>query len=354
MSTEGDILDAAGVGSGAISSDDLRRRMRSKLPDEDLRVLNRLDRLEDVYVACGRDRVLEDTFAQFMQFHLTEKRLRLKEAEVFFMTGPSGAGKTAAMDRVLRAHPALQPEHRSFGIVRPHISISLSGYVHPRILAEMILDEAGARLGRIGRGDIWYKLPGALLKRQVSVVHVDEFSHLMPKTGKVAELAELANAIKGASISRVHPVAFVLSGLPSITRLPIKDEQVERRNWIVEFPDIRMESERGLVVRILKVMAEAVGMRVGTMPETDMPERMAHAARYRYARVCQGVAAAIQQALYIDPDAGELTRDHFALAYATRSLARGRNDRNPFLVDDWSKLDEGSFLGETRDEEDEP
>ncbi|GAN50235.1 hypothetical protein ABID82_000637 [Methylobacterium sp. PvP062] len=223
MSADSDSLIAAGAGSGNLSSDDLRRRMRSKLPDRDLRGLTRLDKLEDVYVECSRDRILEDTFAQFMKYHLTEKRLRLKEAEVFFMIGPSGAGKSLAMDRVLRAHPSLQAERRSFGVVRPRISISLSGYVHPRILAEMILDEAGARVGKIGRGDIWYRLPEELLKREVSVVHIDEFSHLIRK-GKTPEIEELADAIKGASISRTHPVAFVLSGLPKITRLPIKDE----------------------------------------------------------------------------------------------------------------------------------
>lgn len=352
MSAGGDILDAAGAGSGLPSSDDLRRRMRSKLPDGERRVLTRLDDLEDVYVDCGRDRVLENTFAQFMQFHLTEKRLRLKEAEVFFMIGPSGAGKSQAIERVLRAHPSLQPERRSFGVVRPRISISLSGYVHPRILAQMILDEAGARLGKIGRGDIWYRLPKELLRRNVSVVHIDEFSHLIRKRTR-AEIEELADAIKGAWTSRIHPVIFVLSGLPNILSLPIKDEQVERRNWIVEFPDLQMESERLLVVKILNTMAKAVDMGVGTMAETDMPDRMAHVARYRFARICQIVTAAIQQALNIDPAVKELTRDHFALAYATRSLARGRNERNPFLVDEWRDLPPGSFLGDEKEEDED-
>jgi len=114
-----------------------------------------------------------------------------------------------------------------------------------------------------------------------------------------------------------------------------------------------MESERVLVVKILNTMAKAVEMKIGAMAKTDMPERIAHAARYRLARICQVVAAAIHQALHAKPDAKELTREHFALAYANRSLARGRNDRNPFLVDDWDALQPGSFLGDTKNKEDD-
>lgn len=342
----GGIADA-----GTPDAPDFLTEMRAKLPDRDRRIVGRLDLLEDVYVECGRDKVLRESFDRFMLSYLTDKPGRRKEAGIFFVTGPSGAGKTAAIERVLRAHPVLQPEPKSFGVVRPYVSVTLTGYVIPRILAETIMRAAGARIGRVGRGDAWYRLPDELRKRQVGLVHIDEFNHLMPREGLEERIRDLADALKGASISQTHPIAFVLSGLPQIARLPITDEQVERRNWIIDLPDLQLPAERKLVVRILKRMAGAVGMDVGGMPETDMPERMAHAARYRYARVCQGVAAAIRQALYIDPDASELTRHHFALAYADHSLARGRNELNPFLADDWGSLPPGSFLGQAEDDQ---
>lgn len=330
---------------------DFLNDMRAKLPERETRILQRLDVLEDVYVDCGRDKVLAEVFGRFMLAYLTKRPERRKEADIFFVTGPSGAGKSRAVERVLRAHPSLQPEQRSFGTVKRYVSVSLTGYVHPRMLAEMIMEAAGARVGKVGRGDAWYRLPEVLRTRHVGLVHIDEFNHLMPKEGHEEKIEDLANALKGASISPTHPVAFVLSGLPQITRLPVTDQQVERRNRIVEFPDINMDTERKLVVRILNTMAKAVGMDVGNMPDTDMPERLAHAGRNRYARVCQGVAAAIEYALYADPEAKELTRRHFAGAYADRSLTRGDSGLNLFLADDWEGLPAGLFLGQDKDVE---
>jgi hypothetical protein len=335
---------------GAVGGDFLNE-MRAKLPERDKRILQRLDVLEDVYVDCGRDKVLAEVFGRFMLAYLTNRQDRRKEADIFFVTGPSGAGKSRAVARALRAHPSLQPEQRSFGTVRRYVSVSLTGYVHPRMLAEMIMEAAGARVGKVGRADAWYRLPEVLRTRHVGLVHIDEFNHLMPKEGHEEQIEELANALKGASISPTHPIAFVLSGLPRIIRLPVTDEQVERRNRIVEFPDVELPAERKLVIRILRTMTEAVGIGIGNMPDTDMPERMTHAARSRYARICQGVAAAIEYALYADPDAKELTRGHFVGAYADRSLTRGDTTRNLFAADDWADLPPGSFLGRKEDEE---
>ncbi|CAO4164100.1 ATP-binding protein [Methylorubrum populi] len=350
MSAGNDVLGTAVIDPGMAADVDPFHSMRAGLPERSQRILRRLDVLENVYVECGRDRLLTEVFDRFMLSFLTRRNERRKEAEIFFLTGSSGAGKTAAMERVLRRHPALQPETRSFGVVERYVSVSLTGYVHPRILAEMIMDAAGARVAKVGRGEAWYRLAGTLQTRQVSLVHIDEFTHLMPSNGTAKDIDELANAIKGASISPTHLIAFVLSGLPRITNLLIADHQVERRNCIVEFSDLRLPDERRLVVRILKTMTEAIGMGIGNMADTDLPERVAHAGRRQYGRVCQYVSAAIRHALYVDPDASELKREHFALAYAERSLARGHNERNLFLADDWDNLPLGSYFRQEGEE----
>ncbi|KQP68377.1 ATP-binding protein [Methylobacterium sp. Leaf112] len=324
--------------------------MRAKMPARDLAIMERLDILETVYVECGRDKVLLETFGNFMRKYLTRKAQRRKHSNVFFVTGPSGAGKTEAVERLLREYPALQPERKSYGLVRRYVSISLQGYVIPRILAENIMVEAGHPIAKAGRGDAWNQLSGALMKRGVSLVHIDETQHIVKDKGREGENEELANAIKGAANSPTWPIAFVLSGLPRILKLPIDDEQFERRSRWVDFPDLNMDTQRMLVVRILQKMTKAVGMGIGNMGETDMPERLAHATRHRYARVCEGVVEAIHTALDNDLRTTVLTREHFSQAWTNQTRAPGVKLYNPFEVDDWASLPQGSYLGKPGDE----
>lgn len=328
------------------------RSLRERMPQKSRKVMDRLDLVGAVYVACGRDKVLGDVFEEFLEDYSTTREGRRKEANVLFLTGPSGAGKSEAIGRVLRGHEALQTHQASFGPISPYVSIKLSGYTLPRIAAHDIIVAAGHPMkSDAGRGDLWNEMPAALKRRLVFLVHIDETQHLIKGEGTKNEITALANAIKGVSISSSWPVAFVLSGLPRIAALAKIDEQFERRAYWADFPDVQMPTERKLVVRILQKLSEAGGLNIGSMPDTDMPERMAHAARFRYARICQGVVAAIHAALRADPNATELRRDHFALAYANRSRARGHNHMNPFLVDDWARLPEGSFLGQSEDDE---
>ncbi|SFM31116.1 ATP-binding protein [Methylobacterium pseudosasicola] len=324
--------------------------MRAKMPARDQEIMRRLDALEEVYVECGRDKVLSEAFATFMRKYLTRKLQRRKHANVFFLTGPSGAGKTEAVERLLRQHPALQPEQTSYGIRKRYVSISLKGYVLPRIIAENIMTAAGHPVGKTGRGDAWNHVTDALMRRGVSLVHIDETQHIVKDKGKEGENEELANAIKGISNSPTWPIAFVLSGLPRIIKLPFDDEQFERRYRWVDFPDLDMDKERMLVVRILRKLTAAVGMNIGNMSDTDTPERLAHSCRNRYARVCEGVVEAIHLALDADLGTTELTREHFAQAWTNQTRAAKVKLYNPFIVDDWSGLPAGSYLGVPGDE----
>ncbi|WP_437871004.1 ATP-binding protein [Methylorubrum extorquens] len=328
------------------------RVLRSRMPARSQAVIERLNRVNEVYVTCGRDAVLSEAFETFLEDAQSTRHGERKEADIFFLTGESGAGKTDAARRLLRGSELLAPIQTSYGTIRPYVSVKLTGYMLPRIAARKIIAASGHPIKvDTKQGDAWSEMSPALRRRRVVLVHIDEIQHLV--TNNSEENKKLADAIKGVSIASEWPVAFLLSGLPGIRVLAKKDEQFERRgNW-VHFPDLKMPDEESLVVRILTKMSKAAGLGLGKMSETDMPKRIAHASNYRYARVCQLVRAAIHQALRAKDEPQELLRGHFALAYALRSRARGHNHMNPFLVDDWTQLPRGSFLDVEGPEEDE-
>ncbi|MCP1548438.1 MULTISPECIES: ATP-binding protein [Methylorubrum] len=246
------------------------RTLRERMPARSQAILARLDQVNEVYVTCRRDTILAEAFETFMEDFLSTSGGRRREADIFFLTGESGAGKTAAVGRLLRQNPVLQPTLTSFGTVRPYVSVKLSGYTLPRIVAQQIISESGHRVKAGTRqGDAWNEMSPALRRRRVILVHIDEVQHLIRNDG--TDLARIADAIKGVSIASDWPVAFVLSGLPGIRALAKKDEQFERRARWVHFPDLTMPEEEGLVIRILKKLSEASGLGIGSMADTDMP-----------------------------------------------------------------------------------
>lgn len=333
----------ATVDHGAIDEDDYFRGVSAGMPEGSRRVIDGLEKVKSVYVRCGRDDALLTGFNRFLERYVATRRLPKQEAECFFLVGPSGAGKTAAIGRMLRGHEALRPVRKPYGLAPRYVSIKLKGYSHPRLVGLQIIREAGyGVVAKMGRGEVWDGMAGILQSQGVFLVHIDEAQHLLKRNASEAEREELANAIKGVAIDTTWPVAFVFSGLPEVLGLPVGDQQVERRGNFIGFADVAMPDERDLVLNILSEMGEPVGIASDHLKETDLPERLAFAARYRYARICQLVEGALQEALHWQKP--RLTPGHFAVAFERRSLVYGQEDKNPFLAEHWRHLRQGSFL----------
>jgi type II secretory pathway predicted ATPase ExeA len=330
------------------SDDDYLDFVASLLPDQDRGVKEALERVKGVYVPCGRDRVLAETFSRFVVHMLAKRNGKRDDGRAFFITGESGAGKTWAVEHMLANHPALVPQARSFGTIDPVISVNLSGPSTLKTLGKMILRKAGYPIRqKMEQGELWDMLPEQLHVRKVLIVHIDETQHMLRHTETDQERKNLAKAFKGVMNYKEWPVSFIMSGMPETTEMSRLDEQIERRARFGFLPDIQLPEERGLVERVVSRMCVAGQLDPSRVISSDLPERIAHAARYRYGRIAQVVLAAIQMAFQRGDSA--LERDHFALAFLDHSHARGFDEMNPFLVDDWRRLEPGSFLIRTRD-----
>lgn len=325
------------------SDEDFLSLVKSRLPATRQATVDRLARVKDVYVECGRDRLLADQFERFFTFMLATRDGRRDDGRAFFVTGESGTGKTRAIERMLRNFEPLAPSRTSFGVVNPVVSVSLRGPCTLKMLGGRILKAAGYPFRQdIEQGKLWDMLPEQLHHRKILLVHIDETQHMIKQTEKDVERKNLGNAFKSVMNYDKWPVSFIMSGMPQTVELSRLDEQIERRGAYIEFPPISIPDELPLVVRILKKLVAAAELSPPDISGSDLPERIAHAARYQYGRVAQVIVAAIGIAL--DRDASELTREHFALAYLDHSHARGRDETNPFLAARWRNVDPGYFL----------
>lgn len=325
------------------SGDEFLSSLVASLPDREREILNTLERVKDVYVECGRDRLLAQKLDAFVLNMLANRNGRRDDGRAYFITGASGAGKTSAVRHMLANSPVLQPQSTSYGLIKPVISVTLSGPCTLKILGRMILTEAGYPLRqKLDQGELWEMLPKILHNKKVLIIHVDETQHMLRQTETDFERKNVAKALKGVMNYEPWPISFIMTGMPETTELCRMDEQIERRASFVELPDVALPAERKLVERIISRLCSAGALGAQQVIESDLPERIAHAARYRYGRITQITIAAIQTALRMESSA--LTAEHFARVYQDHSHAHGYDEMNPFLVNNWRQLDPGSFL----------
>lgn len=330
----------------ADSDEAFLEQIKGRLPGSSQRELELLEAVKSVYVPCKRDKVLASLLDAFVISMLARKDGKRDDGRVFFITGESGAGKTRCIDQMLANCQALQPIATSYGLQRSVISTSLSGGAATlKMVGHQIVKAAGYSLKTTTeQSALWNRLPEILHQKRVLLVHIDETQHVLRRTETDHERKTLAKAIKGLTNYSAWPVSFILSGTPETDEIARLDEQFERRGTFMRLPDISMPGERVLVTRIMGAMAQKAELSIGGLTDSDVPDRVAHAARYRYGRVTQVVLAAIHVA--IRKSATVLSRDHFAEAYLAHSHARGIDEMNPFLADDWEQMAPGSFLME--------
>ncbi|TPK96979.1 MULTISPECIES: ATP-binding protein [unclassified Mesorhizobium] len=336
-------IEPASEWNDAASDDDFLDAVSERLTNEEKRVKAALELAKSVYVSCGRDQGAKELLSRFVAMMLAKKAGRRDDGRVLFVTGESGAGKTALVERILAGNATLAPIQRSYGLIQPVISHTLMGPSTLKFLGLNILKEAGYKITRkYEQGEVWDILPEQLHLRKILLIHIDETQHLLKLTESDRERDSIRKAIKGVMNYKPWPVSFVMSGMPGITALGKLDHQIERRSRHLHLPDVTLPEERILILNIVTAMCDAVGLGYRAITESDIPDRIAHVARYRYGRIAQVVLAGIEQAAL--RNATTLTRDHFAYAYIDHSQARGYDHMNPFLVDDWNRLEPGLFL----------
>ncbi|RFC62743.1 ATP-binding protein [Fulvimarina endophytica] len=335
--------DSADAADNLSDDDEFLDDFVSGLGEDAVRIVGSLERVKDVYVACGRDNLLKAKFDKFLHLVASRRDGRRDDGRCFFLTGESGAGKTALARHLLAQYPNLQPRVQPWGKTCPVVSVTLKGPVIMKTLGHNILRGTGYPLVQdLEENKVWDMLPEQLHLRKVMLVHIDEPQHLLTETPTGKERKKVAKAFKGVMNDPTWPVSFLLTGMPNTTELARLDEQIERRGFQFPLVDVALPEERRLVVRILTEMASAVDIDVAGIVASDIPERVAHAAAYRYARIAQVVLAGIHEALV--GEAAELTREHFATAFIEHSHARGNDDMNPFLAHDWVRLPPGAFI----------
>jgi len=259
---------------------------------------------------------------------------RTAETRGILFVDAAGAGKTTSVSRALEKHPALQG----------------SGDQAPAFLAAAVPTEPTLKA-------MGFKLLEAagydkvVRTRRTMFQLFDQLREIMDRNGQVVLWIDEAHDLMARDPDQIlravkslmqgdGSVIVILSGTERLGELIRSDQQVQRRFTIVAPEPLSIVTDAERILDILDHYCECAGL--GRLEDETIVPRLLVAARERFGRAVEMMQDAVEQAMLTEADTLDLW--HFALAWGMKE----GTDRttNPFVVDDWERIDPDAPLEE--------
>lgn len=269
------------------------------------------------------------------------------EGRALVVVGETGAGKTTALTRLFKRHPAF-PGYGKVSSGCPLVTVRTPSPCNLAQLGSATLAELGYPVEREVKAPIaWAMVRQRLRALNVLVLHFDEMQHVV-ETANVNEIIKIRNTVKSLMQTTDAPVSLIISGLPVLTGFledsptpgQDKDGQVRRRSHFVAFERLALPKDGKMVATMVEGLAKVARLSVPPDAVTTLAPRLVHAARYALGTAIELTHDAIRRALVRGDDA--VGTDHFADAYARRT--GNQAPANPFLAPDWTAVDTSRVL----------
>ena len=328
--------------------DDVTAPLRAAQSDQGAKRLATLELVCSRYIARDQDEKLLNNVDFLINGLLMRADPKLsnfannrREARALVVVGESGAGKSAACRRIFGRHEAF-PGYGVVGSNCPLASISVPSPCTLKQLGRKILQTLGYPLkSNPDRHIVWEMVRDRLQLLRVSLLHLDEFQNIS-ETANVDETTIILDTLKDLMINAQHPVALILSGLPSLTPFIERDMQVRRRARFVSFQPLTA-FDIPMIVDALVDFTKVAELKL-ELPDTNkfVPQIM-HAGLHQLGTVVEIMREAIEQALLMED--ASLTAVHFADVYAERTGSAA--PANPFLEAQYDVIDCSRVLMES-------
>lgn len=321
----------------------------------DLRIV--MEKVRSKYVASKIDRELGEAIARLLVNHAFRANLTIgstnenrPEGRLLVLTGPSGAGKTKTLTRVIRRHPLLQ----GYDLDGPDgllVSVTVTSPCTLKQLGRDTVSTVGYPLERdIKEHLVWERTRFRLKDRKKILLIFDEMQHIT-QTVNAAEQVKVANTIKDLMINLEWRSSIIVCGLPAVADFIRGDEQLKRRATFLQMKHLRMPDDNEDIAAMITGLAKVAGLTA--QGDDEIAPRLIHAAGGRLGVAVEVTQDAIEMALvpaYLESDEaddeialhgsrdaatpGVLAIHHFAKAFGRRS--GNADDENPFVSRDWT------------------
>jgi hypothetical protein len=297
--------------------------------------------LRSLYVTTGRDDAVQTELMRLISNAAARRDVGKPNGPGnrtpgvgFALIGNTGSGKSTALLRAFRKHPAF-PGYGLHGQKCILLTVSAPSPCTLGQLALEILEKLGYRPDREMKENRAWRLARFHLKENgILFLHIEDAQHILHVSDNDTK-QRLCDTLKNLMIDDTWPIQLILSGIESLQSLLQSDKQVRRRFKYVSFGKITIDEHVDLIEDTMRDYAARAKLEVGVRQEDEVVRRLAHGAFYELGLIFEILIDAIGCAL----DAGKnaLTLDDFADAYASRTLEP--TELNVFVAREWDKID---------------
>ena len=324
-------------------------RLLSSMSPEGRERARRINAINGGYIVTKRhhdvcafvDRIIENAAAACMG---PANKLR-----VGMVLGPSGSGKTTTIEQVFAMRPEFQPYDSDIGVTfDPVLRYDAPTPAQPIPLLKEGLDNMGLPYAaNSSQDDLQRDFKKQIKHRRKKFLALDEMQHALRGNSRHA-INVTRDLLKNLSQMKDWPLHIFVIGLPNLTLLLTKDEQLQNRDLILDFAPLSFELNADLVRAIIKEVVEKhAKLTAGAIYEDVFIRRLLHAASYQYGSTIQFVRLACETAIYAGSD--RLDPEHFETAY--RSKTTCPLHLNVFTSSDFKRIDVSDPRGDVAAEE---
>ena len=304
-----------------------------------------MERVRHVYLRTDRDTLLERHFNRLME-DLAERRepdapddgreyAERLEGNLVVVLGPSGAGKTSAVRRLLSKH-YLVPEYGKKGARSPVITVRVPSPCSVGELGRVVLRATGYPLKRtrVPSAEIWGTVRVRLRALGILVLHLDEFqdAHVTLHTDEQVKLRHL---LRSLLVDEEYPIGLIISGQPEFEDFLRPDRSSVRRGHWQLFERIALPKDGKSIRRAIEELPSIAGLDIDKTEVLAILPRLVHAGCNLLGITIEEIHNAIRWAL--EAEATALTLKHFEEAYAFRTGCLER--WNPYREADYLAID---------------
>jgi hypothetical protein len=260
----------------------------------------------------------------------------------FALIGNTGSGKSTALLRAFRKHPAF-PGYGIYGGKCILLTVTAPSPCTLGQIALEILEKLGYVPDReLKENRAWRLARFHLRVNGILFLHIEDAQHILHVSDDETK-QRLCDTLKNLMIDDAWPIQLILSGIPDLKLLLESDKQVRRRFKYANFGKISIDDHADLIDGRMREYAAKAKLKVAIDPEDEVARRLAHGAFYELGLIFEILIDAIECA--VGAGKSSLSLDDFADAYASRTLEP--TELNVFVARDWDKIDTAQLQVDT-------
>jgi hypothetical protein len=339
----------------AFNNNDPAAYLREQLSAADRQLVAKIEATKTEYMTSDRDEEIAQQLKRLTINAMLRRDPTLPYAannrapgKGLAIIAPSGAGKSRLMDEAFRDNPAF-PNYGVAGAWCPLVSIAAPSPSTLGQIGTRILEVLGYDLERgLSESAAWFRVRQQLRINNILFLAIDDLNNAL-HVFSAEEIQKIRDTIKDLTSNPEWPVQVIVSGIPELMPLFVKDRQLKRRFRFMHLDKLSPKDHANFLKESVDHYVGQAKLKLDIKAEQHLVPRLLHAGQYEMGMTLEILAEAVETSL--GRNGKDLTMLDFINAYASRNLMP--DEQNPFFASAWHAINTSRLQPKDTDDDDD-